>query len=338
MSELQIKAERIKLARLLNIESEQLAFVDQLGVEHCRALRQSMSDALFDAGKSRLMRTANAGKLLPIPILAKIGEKVFGPLLCARVAGLFSVDRAVAISERMPDEFQADISMQMDPRSARDLIANMPLNTIVTVAKILARRREYITAARFVDFLPNDVVAATINVLAAKDLLQIGFYIESTERLQEIIELLDDQQIEGLVSAANEDQGQYWAQIFSVMECLQQAQQMRLAEASLAQTSDFLLAMVRSIDHQDLWSAAIATYAGLGPEIQARFLSAGLRAGLEDESLELQELLEMTDRSAFAEVFKNFRAKLDADELAKLNRLSDKHGLTKTLNNVMVHE
>ena len=38
---------------------------------------------------------ALAARVVPVGVLAKIAEKVFGPLLCARIAGLVDVGRGV---------------------------------------------------------------------------------------------------------------------------------------------------------------------------------------------------------------------------------------------------
>ena len=49
---------------------------------------EAVEFCLFDANGAALQRMALAARVVPVGVLAKIAEKVFGPLLCARIAGL----------------------------------------------------------------------------------------------------------------------------------------------------------------------------------------------------------------------------------------------------------
>ena len=125
MNELKLDAEREKLARVLHCEPGAVDFGQALDVAGMRRLRESVSAALFDEHRHLFQKLADASRLLPAGISAKLSEKVFGPLFSARISGLLSVDKAVAIAEKLHTDFLADVTIEMDPRSARELLQRL---------------------------------------------------------------------------------------------------------------------------------------------------------------------------------------------------------------------
>ncbi len=89
MSEtLEARAEILKLSRLLGREAEGFTYLDGMPSAEIRLLREQITDVLFTAHGPALSRLATASRLLPVALVATLGEKVFGPVLSARVAGL----------------------------------------------------------------------------------------------------------------------------------------------------------------------------------------------------------------------------------------------------------
>src|SRR5437763_1086084 len=95
---LAVRPEILKLARLLNIDPDGIAYLEQIPVEDVRQLREQVTDLLFTAHGSALNRLAAASKLLPIRVVATIGQRAFGPMLSARIAGLLEPSRAVEMA------------------------------------------------------------------------------------------------------------------------------------------------------------------------------------------------------------------------------------------------
>ena len=58
MSRLDLAAETTKLARLLNVPEAQLAWMQPLGAERMRALRERINAAVFDDTRPMLVRVA----------------------------------------------------------------------------------------------------------------------------------------------------------------------------------------------------------------------------------------------------------------------------------------
>lgn len=200
MTELLKQAERIKLARVLGAAANQLDFMAPLEALDLRALRERITQSLYHQHHALFQRLADAGKLLPVAINALISEKVFGPMLSSRITGMLPAKRAIEISAKLPAEFQAELCLTLDPRSAPELLRHMPVQTVTAVARILLTRKEYVTMARFVDCLSDTAMLAVVNGTRDDEaLLRIAFYVESPERLSHVIALMPDDRLAGLI-------------------------------------------------------------------------------------------------------------------------------------------
>jgi hypothetical protein len=149
------EAEILKLARVLGVEPERLAYLARVDADDLQAFREQVTDTLFDANAAALQRMALAARVVPVGVLAKIAEKVFGPLLCARIAGLVDVARGVDVAKRLGTRFLAEVAAELDPRRADAIITRIPLDTVLAVAGELARKQDWITLGRFVGTCPT---------------------------------------------------------------------------------------------------------------------------------------------------------------------------------------
>lgn len=175
------EAEIRKLARLLDAPPERFDYLRTVPLAELRQFREQTTAALFDAHAGALRRMAAASRLLPGPVLARMAELVFGPLLSARIAGLVEPAHGVDIARRLPPGFLADVAAELDPRRASGIIAGLPRPLMTAVAAELARREDWVTIARFVDHLPDSAIEA-------------GLQFVPDGALAEIIALLDDPQ------------------------------------------------------------------------------------------------------------------------------------------------
>jgi hypothetical protein len=203
---LRSRAEVMKLARLVHREPEQLEYLALLPPEDIRALRDQVTDMLFEAHGATLQRLAAASKLLPVGLVAIIGQHAFGPMLSARVSGLLDPDRAVAAAAKLPSEFLADIAIELDPRRASDVIAGMPAGQVLAVTRELIRRREYVTMGRFVGHLGDEALRASVTALDDATLLRTAFVLEERHRLDALAELVGEERIAGLVEVAEREE------------------------------------------------------------------------------------------------------------------------------------
>lgn len=192
------EAEVRKLARVLGVGAERLEYLSDVPAADLRELRERATTVLFDAHLGALERMAGASKLLPTPLLAKMAERVFGPLLAARIAGLVEASRGAEIAGRLTSAFLADVAAELDPRRANGVIAKLPPPVVVAVARELARRRDWITVARFVDHLPDSLIVTSLEFIPDAALPEVAALLDEPAKLAKVRELLPAERLAAL--------------------------------------------------------------------------------------------------------------------------------------------
>ena len=134
---------------------------------------------MFDADRQMLQRVASATKLIPSKLAEVIGERAFGPLLCARLTGLLEPSRAVDVAAKLPTPFLADLAVALDPRRASRVIAEIPPRQIAEITRLLAEREEFIAMGGFVGHLSEAALRAAIDVVSDEALLRTAYVVES---------------------------------------------------------------------------------------------------------------------------------------------------------------
>ncbi|MEU8638009.1 hypothetical protein AB0C38_38010 [Amycolatopsis sp. NPDC048633] len=200
------EAEILKLARVLGVEPERLQYLARVDADDLKAFREQVTDTLFDANIAVLQRMALAARLLPGAVLAKIAEKVFGPLLCARIAGVVDVSRGVDVAKRLSPRFLSEVAADLDPRRASAIISRIPLETVLAVADELARREDWITLGRFVGHLPDPTVRRALEQIDDPGLLRIAFVLDDKNRIDHVVGLLPAHRLGRLLTAAGADE------------------------------------------------------------------------------------------------------------------------------------
>lgn len=257
MSGLAGRAERIKLARLLHRKPEQLAALEACAPEDLKRLRERVASALFDQYGDAFRRVAATTGVVPAGLAAQIGHRVFGPMLCARVAGHMQAAKAAEVAAKLPIEFLADVCLEMDPRRARAVIAGIPVAQVMEVARVLARRREFITMGRFVDALGDRAIRAVIEALPDDAaLLEIAFFIESPQRLEAALRGLPDARLHGLMRTAVNESATLWPEAVALTARLPAPMRKRIIEAAARQEPALLAQMLECVAEQDLWDVA----------------------------------------------------------------------------------
>lgn len=274
MTRLATRAERVKLGRLLGEEPEELAFLDVLEPGQLRELRERITAALFDDHLAMFRRLAAAAKLLPAALVAQLGRTVFGPMLCARIAGVMPSQRAVDVAAKMPIAFLADVCLELDPRRARDVIAGIPVDRVVAVAHELRARGEYITMARFVDALPDSTIKAVIDDTDDdRALLEVAFFVESPRRLESIVGLLSEARLRRVLRLATADADRLWPDALAMMGNLSAGLLRRLGDIAIAEDEGVLGSMVRVVQRQGLWVAVLPIVSLMSEAAQTRLIN-----------------------------------------------------------------
>ena len=229
---LQGHAEVMKLARLLGREPDELAYLERLAPADLRAFREGVTETLYDAHGSALGRLAAASRLLPAGVTATIGQRAFGPLLSARLAGLLDTDKAIDVAGKLPPPFLADVAVELDPRRASDLIASIAPALIGQVTAELVKRREYVTMGRFVGHLSDPAIAAALAAMDDEAVLQTAFVLEDRSQLSRLFTKLPKGRSAGVIAAAADDG--LWLEALDLLNHLHKRQRKEMVLAALA--------------------------------------------------------------------------------------------------------
>lgn len=247
---LQAHAEVMKLARLLGREPDELAYLERLAPADLRALRDGVTETLYDAHGSSLARLAAASRLLPSGLIATIGQHAFGPLLSARLAGLLETDKAVDVATKLPPPFLADVAVELDPRRASDLIASIAPALIGQITAELVARREYVTMGRFVGHLSDDAITAAVATMDDEAVLQVAFVLEDRSQLSRLFAKLPKSRSAGVIAAAAHDD--LWLEALDLLNHLHRRQRREMVLAALALEEPAVEAILDTIIAHDL--------------------------------------------------------------------------------------
>jgi hypothetical protein len=197
-----VKAEVLKLARLLRRDPETLSYLERLDPEDLRRFREQLTEMLFSAHAGALGRLAAASKLLPVGVTASIAERALGPVLTARIAGLLEPPRAVEVASKLSRPFLADVAAEIDPRRAGAVIALIPPHQIAEITHELVRRAEHVTIGSFVGRLTAEARLAALTVIDHVTLLHVAFVVEEEAGLNQMFADVAPEQRPELVEAA----------------------------------------------------------------------------------------------------------------------------------------
>lgn len=196
------RAELMKLGRLLDVEVDELDYLRNISAEQLRALREQVTEVIFDSGGSALGRLAAASRLLPTSAIAAIAEHAFGPVLAARIAGLLDPGRAADVAAKLPTPFLAEVAVHLDPRRAVGVLARIPAERIAEVARELIAAQEHVTLGRFVGHLPDEATTLAVRAMDDMTVLLVAFVLEERNGVDRVLGLMDGPRVDGLLDAA----------------------------------------------------------------------------------------------------------------------------------------
>lgn len=271
MSKLALQAEHQKLARLLGCDEKIVARLENLDVAGLRKLRGACTAMLFDADRERLQKIVATSRILPRALKSIVAEKALGPTLASRVTGMLPPAEAADIAQRVSLEFNTEVTLQLDPRSAVEVLQLIPISLVVAVTREILKRREYIAMARFVDALSNEQIKASMEVIDDESMLRIAFYVESPERLEEVIGRMSESHLQKVVAVAAQPGLDLSGPLMMLLEGVSPTLRARMAAAALSHPDEQVGAsLVAAAKENDLSEMLLATAAKMPTDAAAR--------------------------------------------------------------------
>jgi hypothetical protein len=252
-------AELRKLAHVLDVDPSRLDMVAGLPPDDLRTLRKQVGEALFQADRHYFVRMAALTKTVPGAVAAKLTEAALPPLIAARTAELLEPHRAADLVGRISEKYLADVSTYMDASRAAEVVAAIPADRVAAVAAELAHREEWIVIGGFVAQVTHEALAASVAKFDGEQLLRIGFVLDDMTRLDDIVGMLTDTQLDQLLAAAGEFG--LWPELEGLLAHLAPERVARLADHYRAADESLRAPFERAADAGDLDPAALARLA-----------------------------------------------------------------------------
>ncbi len=258
MTDFRKHAECVKLARLLHCNPAQLTFLETLDAAALRRLNQSCRRYLLEEHRVLFQRISVASKLLPNALIAFMAERALGPLLCARVAGEMSTQRAIEIARHLSHDFLASTAVHLETTRTSELTLALPLPHVLAVSHELVKRREFILMGNLVSTLPTFLIETILrNIHDGEALLRIAFFVENSGRLDDILDVLPTGHLRSVINAAADENTDLWPEALALMSVVAPHWQARLVNMAVDEDEDTLSSMVRGVVKHDLWHAIL---------------------------------------------------------------------------------
>lgn len=236
LDRLAARAEIVKLARVLGESEEHLSFLRDVPAADIRTLRDQATEALHSAHQPVFHKLVSASGIIPVPVLATLAQKAFGPLLSARLAGLLDSDRGAAVALKLPAPFLADVAAELDPRRAVHIISELPPATVTDVSRELRRREDWITLGRFVGGVPAEIAEAGLAELNERQVLEVAFVVDDKSSLGTLVERQPAERCAAYARAA--DEYDLWHALLDLLAHLDDDLRARVVAAALTSDDD----------------------------------------------------------------------------------------------------
>jgi len=277
MEDFRKRAELTRLSRLLQQPRESLHFLEKLDIPALRQLRRHVSDYHHAARRELFRRLAQYGRLVPPAWAAWFIARLMPPRLCARLTSEIPARRVLPIAMRLPTPYLADICTELDTVRNQELVSIMPVPHVLRMAHELLARNDYLTIANFVDAVSTEGIHAVVGTLEdGEALLQIGFFVENPQRLEEIMQFLRPAQIDAIIAAAANPRLDLWAQALALMDTVSLPWQEHLINLAGGGDEQVLASMLEAVIRMDCWAQTLPLIAHMNKTNQTRLVNLPL--------------------------------------------------------------
>lgn len=150
------------------------------------------------------------------------------------------------------------MAVELDPRSARDVIARMPAARVISIAAILVARRDYVTMGRFVDYLSHEVIRSTIaSIRDDAALLRTAFFVENKITINALVGLLPMERIRRLVVLAGDEKADLWTEAVGLMSHVDDGWKRRIGDLAAEQDESVLSGLAHTAQRLQLWDSVL---------------------------------------------------------------------------------
>lgn len=208
MSDVITRTQLQLLARLLEVEVAEVAHLERLGVQGLKELRTAISDHLFDGEAEMFGRVSKLAPLVPDVVVVKVAQAAVPPLVSGRLAGALGLahpERAVGLLKRLRAGYLADAAPYVDPRAVAVLAPMFEAapEALLPAARELLRRKDYATAAGFLEFsTPALIEAFSLEIDDIEALIEAVAFVDDDDALSKVIRHVPEHRIREIIGTS----------------------------------------------------------------------------------------------------------------------------------------
>lgn len=304
------RAEVLRIAGLMGLQEEDIAFLGALSAEALHEFRQQLIEVYFEENAS-LRKLAKVANMMPSALIAKVTVDAIGPILSARVVGEVDTKVAIGVLKRVPIDFLVDTAVAADPRRVIPLFAESPTEISKAIADELIVRKEYVAIGQLIAYVENEVMDHALGNASDLDILYSSFLVEEKNRLADGIAMLDDDRLFSIVKTAAKEG--CWLEALDMMSHLEADEFRRVVSQAMRLPPKTLSELLVFIHENELWYIGIPALClsdkpknGVAALVAApQEIKDSITAALkgDDYSEELDELFQKIDDPALREMF-----------------------------------
>lgn len=206
MSVLTNRAERHRLARMLDVDVNELDGLRGVDAQHLTDLRHALQQAIKEHTDHKLHLIIAASRIVPTAIAGPIVERTGTPRLSARLSAMLEPEKSADFIHHVSTDFVARIGSYADPSATSRIIPHMPEDKVVAVGAAMARAGDMVGSGRLIGLLSDAAIAAVITeVRDADELLELLLLLEEPDDVGRIVGFVDDDLLRAAMTAATRD-------------------------------------------------------------------------------------------------------------------------------------
>jgi len=226
---LDLRAETLRLARVLGVEPMELDFLQGAKVADLRKLRIAVMDHMLERNREQFERTVALADRIPVALAAKLAQHSLGPVLGARAAALLSPSKTAELARRLPARFLAEVAIHVDLRKVGPMINGISSRTLRAAGAELRAREEWTVLGAVVAHLEPRVLSQVLGDFDGEALLRAGFMVEERQSLGRVVAILPDHRLDEMIAAA--DEHGLWDEALALAQHVDEEQANRLLAA-----------------------------------------------------------------------------------------------------------
>lgn len=216
-----------RLAALLDVTADELAFLSPLEAEQMCFLYASVDSAMHMQQSPLWSGLARATHLIPDRVNAKIANNFLGAMATAQLSYHLPPKKALKISTHFSIPFLADVAAHMEPKRAETLVHAFPQAKVRAVSLHLLAQQNYYAMGQFLDYLtPAQAMPILQDVRSDEAVLRIASYAQRKENLAVLVAGMGNGRLLSLLQKTNELQ--MWDDVLPILAHLPAAEQARI--------------------------------------------------------------------------------------------------------------